>query len=115
MIREFRTVEKRAISPDFFIMWAYELRTIRQFPREEIQGKLKVKQEPLSVFEVTYKEVRSKIHSCLIAAQRGGLKCCNVCVDEELTEEIIKHLNFIGYTVVAGTPVDGNVKILINW
>jgi len=115
MIREFRTVEKRAKSPEFFMMWAYELRTIRPFPKEEIQGRLKVKEEPLSVFEITYKEVRGKIHKSLVAAQRGGLNCCNVTIDEELTEEITKHLNYIGYTVVAGTPADGNVKILINW
>lgn len=115
MIREFRTVEKRAKSTDFFVMWAYELRTIRPIQTEEVKGKLRIKEEPLSVFEITYKEVVTKIHQSLVAAQRGGLNGCTVIVDEELTDEIIKHLNYIGYTVVAGTPVDGNVKILINW
>lgn len=113
MQKEFTSVEKRAVSPQYFIMFAHELKTIKPFPPSH---DFNYKEEPsLSVFEVEYKHLKGRVHKALIAAARGGLNCTTITVDEELSEELIKHLHHIGYFVVSGPIVDGTIKILINW
>ena len=109
---DFISITKRQKNPRYYILPADVIRTMFLKTKE---ADIERPENGYSCLENEYKISAKKVSVLIGIAQSEGLNSCAVNLDEEVAEEMTKHLLAIGYFVLAGVCKDGNIKLNIRW